>query len=178
MQLALQQLHAMLLFALFAARSLSSLCALFVQSRFPWSAMIRHFRKLAARQLQLALFFFFSSFSFASRSAQRWRCTFARLDETLKRSWTRCSLPGHGHGMAWHLSHWAFRWNVEMKWYALIKNELTQHAANAAADAADVSRCSSRGRWEGEGGFILFHFIVLFSLFFSLVFSFVPCAPL
>jgi len=34
-----------------------------------------------------------------------------------------------------------FRWNVEMKWYALIKNELTQHAANASAEffwAADI----------------------------------------
>lgn len=66
MQLALQQLHAMFLFALFAARSLFTLRSALslCKSRFPWSAMIRHFRKLAARQLQLALFFFFSVSSF------------------------------------------------------------------------------------------------------------------
>lgn len=182
MQLALQQLHAMFLFALFAARSLFtlrsalSLCNLdflgplwfgiFV-NWLPGNCNWHSFSSSPSPP---------SPSHFASRSAQRWRCTFARLDETLKRSWTRCSLPGHGHGMAWrgwHLSHWAFRWNVEMKWYALIKNELTQHAANAAADAADVSRCSSRG-WGIH--FISFHCSV--SLFFSLVFSLVPCAPL
>lgn len=81
--------------------------------------------------------------------------------ETLTRAWNSPGRNSKAASWTWTmllvraLSHlrrpdtlhtWPVRWNVEMKWYALIKNELTQHAANADGDgdvdadaAADVA---------------------------------------
>lgn len=117
-----------------------------VQSWFPWPCMIWRFHKLAARQLQLALF------------SLQWLDAFA-AGETLTRAWNSpgrnskaasWTLRALSHLLLSHPRHphhtWPVRWNVEMKWYALIKNELTQHAANADVDvyayadaAADVA---------------------------------------
>jgi len=123
--------------------------------------------------------------SLASRSAT-WRCTLDQrdfdldLDLELKlelklklklKQGTWRPLPGHGHGTSL-----PFRWNVEMKWYALIKNELTQHAANANANAdvnVDVvvdSNFNASAAADFDGPFNVFIFIVVFP-YASLVFS-------